>query len=102
MWWHVYPLGFTGAPIRETEAEHPEPHRLTRIEAWLDHVVELGLNGIALGPIFASTTHGYDTTDHLAIDPRLGDEDDLRSLVAAAHDRGVRVLLDGVFNHVGR
>lgn len=101
MWWHVYPLGFTGAPIREQEATHP-PHRLARIEAWLDHVVELGLNGVALGPIFASSTHGYDTTDFLALDPRLGDDGDLDRLVAAAHERGVRVLLDGVFNHVGR
>ncbi|SDH49502.1 alpha-amylase family protein [Agrococcus jejuensis] len=101
MWWHVYPLGFTGAPIREAEATHP-PHRLARIEAWLDHVVELGLNGIALGPIFASSTHGYDTTDLLRVDPRLGDDGDLDRLVAAAHERGIRVLLDGVFNHVGR
>lgn len=101
MWWHVYPLGFTGAPIREQEATHP-PHRLARIEAWLDHVVELGLNGVALGPIFASSTHGYDTTDLLRIDPRLGDDGDLDRLVAAAHERGIRVLLDGVFNHVGR
>ena len=101
MWWHVYPLGFTGAPIREQEPAHP-PHRLARIEAWLDHVVELGLNGIALGPIAASSTHGYDTTDLMALDPRLGDDDDLDRLLAAAHERGIRVLLDGVFNHVGR
>src|SRR5699024_31376 len=51
---------------------------------------------------FASHTHGYDTTDHLTVDPRLGDEADLRSLVEACHARGLRVTLDGVFNHVGR
>ncbi|MFB2554302.1 alpha-amylase family glycosyl hydrolase [Herbiconiux liangxiaofengii] len=109
MWWHVYPLGFVGAPIRpdaSTEApstmtDAPE-HRLGRIEAWLDHVVELGLNGLALGPVFASSTHGYDTVDHFRIDPRLGDEGDFDHLVAAARSRGIRVLLDGVFNHVGR
>ena len=57
--------------------------------------------GIALGPIFASRTHGYDTTDHYRIDPRLGDDGDFDHLVAEAHRRGLRVLLDGVFNHVG-
>jgi glycosidase len=102
MWWHVYPLGATGAPIRDADASAPVVHRLPRLEAWLDHVVELGLNGIALGPVFASSTHGYDTTDHFRIDPRLGDDDDFDRLVAAARDRGIRVLLDGVFNHVGR
>lgn len=101
MWWHVYPLGFTGAPIRDAHGAEVV-HRLPRIEAWLDHVLELGLNGIALGPIFASSTHGYDTVDHFALDPRLGDDADLDRLIAAAHERGIRVLLDGVFNHVGR
>jgi glycosidase len=54
-----------------------------------------------LGPIFASRTHGYDTTDHYRIDPRLGDDADFDHLIAEAHGRGLRVLLDGVFNHVG-
>ena len=102
IWWHLYPLGFTGAPVRPAAPADGVTHRLGRIEAWLDHVVELGLNGIALGPIFASTTHGYDTVDHFRIDPRLGDDADFDRLVAAAHQRGVRVQLDGVFNHVGR
>lgn len=101
MWWHVYPLGFAGAPIRDHD-ETAVVHRLPRIEAWLDHVLELGLNGLVLGPVFASTTHGYDTLDHLRIDPRLGDDADFDHLVAAARERGIRVLLDGVFNHVGR
>ena len=52
--------------------------------------------------MFSSTTHGYDTTDYFSIDPRLGDDDDFDRLVAACHDRGIRVLLDGVFNHAGR
>lgn len=104
MWWHVYPLGFVGAEIRpETPvADRPVEHRLGRIADWLDHVVDLGLNGLLLGPVSASSTHGYDTVDHLRIDPRLGDDGDFDALVAAAHDKGVRVLLDGVFNHVGR
>ena len=63
--------------------------------------MDLGANGLALGPVFASAAHGYDTTDHYRIDPRLGDEADFAALVDAAHARGLRVLLDGVFNHVG-
>ncbi|WP_432492375.1 alpha-amylase family glycosyl hydrolase [Kineococcus gypseus] len=108
IWWHLYPLGFTGAPVRPGAQGGPEDgtgpvvHRLPRVEGWLDHVVRLGLNGLALGPVFASQTHGYDTVDHFRVDPRLGDEDDVDRLVAAAHGRGLRVLLDGVFNHVGR
>lgn len=101
MWWHVYPLGFVGAPDEAPPAGTPV-HRLGHLEAWLDYVVGLGLSGLMLGPVFTSQTHGYDTVDHLAIDPRLGDEHDLRSLVDAAHARGIRVVLDGVFNHVGR
>ena len=97
IWWHVYPLGFAGA------GGHPQgPHGLRRIEGWLDHLVSLGANGLLLGPVFTSTSHGYDTTDYLHIDPRLGDDDDLDRLVTACHDRGIRVLLDGVFNHAGR
>ncbi|MGI5228367.1 alpha-amylase family glycosyl hydrolase [Actinoallomurus sp. CA-142502] len=96
IWWHVYPLGFTGA------LEAGPGHRLDRLEAWLDYAVELGCNGLALGPVFASETHGYDTVDHLRLDPRLGDDADFDRLVAAARRRGVRILLDGVFNHVGR
>jgi len=104
MWWHVYPLGFVGAEVRPPTpvADRPVEHRLQRITGWLDHVVGLGLNGLLLGPVFASSTHGYDTVDHFRIDPRLGDDADFDRLVTAAHERGVRVLLDGVFNHVGR
>ena len=98
VWWQVYPLGFVDAPV----AAQPEVvHRLPRLQNWLDYLIELGASGLALGPIFASASHGYDTVDHFRIDPRLGDEQDFRELVGAAHARGIRVLLDGVFNHVG-
>ncbi len=102
VWWHVYPLGFVGAePSAGAEAGQPR-HRLKQLAGWLDYAVELGASGLALGPVFASQTHGYDTIDHLKVDSRLGDEQDLDALFAAAHERGLRVLLDGVFNHVGR
>lgn len=100
IWWQVYPLGFVGAFPAEPPPATGE-HRLRRMVGWLDHAIALGASGIALGPVFASRTHGYDTTDHYAIDPRLGDDADFDELVDQAHRRGLRVLLDGVFNHVG-
>jgi glycosidase len=102
IWWHVYPLGFTGAEKQALPPRLPAVHRLTQLENWLGYLVDLGCNGLALGPVFASETHGYDTVDHFRIDSRLGDEDDLVQLIGKASARGVRVLLDGVFNHVGR
>lgn len=101
IWWQVYPLGFVGAFPPSPEPPQPSEHRLRRLVDWFDHAIALGASGIALGPIFASRTHGYDTTDHYRIDPRLGDDDDFDHLVAEAHRRGLRILLDGVFNHVG-
>lgn len=100
IWWHLYPLGFVGAHPADPPPAAGE-HRLRRIVDWLDHAIELGASGIALGPVFASRTHGYDTTDHYRIDPRLGTDDDFDALVGEARRRGLRILLDGVFNHVG-
>jgi cyclomaltodextrinase / maltogenic alpha-amylase / neopullulanase len=100
IWWQVYPLGFVGA-FPADPAPSPQEHRLRRLIGWLDHAIALGASGLALGPVFASGTHGYDTTDHYRIDPRLGDDADFDDVVAEAHRRGLRVLLDGVFNHVG-
>lgn len=97
IWWHCYPLGFVGAEKRGIEQVQ---HRLGQLEGWLDYLVELGANGLLLAPIFASVSHGYDTLDHYRIDPRLGDAADFARLIAAAKQRGIRVALDGVFNHV--
>lgn len=101
VWWQAYPLGFVGAE-RELADLDGTAHRLPQLVNWLDHLVSLGCNGLLLGPVFASATHGYDTVDHFRIDPRLGDDADFDALVAACRERGVRLLLDGVFNHVGR
>jgi cyclomaltodextrinase len=100
IWWQVHPLGFVGAEA--TSDGVPVTHRLRGLIDWLDYAVRLGVSGLALGPVFAAETHGYDTVDHFRIDPRLGDLDDFAALVDAAHERGLRVLLDGVFHHVGR
>lgn len=107
--WQVYPLGFCGAPpVREDleAASYGDAdgenvvHRLDRIVAWLDHLVSLGANVLILNPVFDSVSHGYDTLDHHRIDPRLGDAADMDRLIEQAHARGIRVVLDGVFNHV--
>ena len=98
--WHGYPLGFVGAPARLESQE--VSHRLAHLGAWLDHAVALGCSSLALGPVFSSASHGYDTLDYFTIDPRLGDDDDFDHLLQAAHARGLSVLLDGVFNHVSR
>lgn len=99
VWWHVYPLGFVGADT--TGADRSPAPRLLDLVPWLDHLLALGANGLALGPVFASSTHGYDTIDWFTVDPRLGTEADLVTLIEAAHAKGVKVMLDGVFNHVG-
>jgi cyclomaltodextrinase / maltogenic alpha-amylase / neopullulanase len=102
IWWQVYPLGFTGALTAGPPAESPAGHHLRRLERWLAYAADLGCSGLLLGPIFAAETHGYDTIDHFRIDPRLGDDADFNALAAAARQRGLPIVLDGVFNHVGR
>lgn len=105
IWYHVYPLGFVGAPRTNPDAGATVmsvDHRLRQVGAWLDYVVELGANGLLLGPVFESETHGYDTVDYYRIDRRLGDDGDLAWLLEESHRRGLRVVVDGVFNHVGR
>jgi cyclomaltodextrinase len=102
VWWHVYPLGFVGAEPVAPGPGGTVTHRLGKLRDWLGYAVDLGVSGLALGPVFTSASHGYDTIDHYTIDPRLGDLGDFSALLEAAHGRGLRVLLDGVFNHVGR
>ena len=101
IFWHVYPLGFLGAP-QVAEPGAAPVDRLRRLEPWLDHMVDLGADGLLLGPVFEAHTHGYDTLDHRRIDPRLGTEQDFQRLLAQCAARDIRVVLDGVFNHVGR
>jgi cyclomaltodextrinase len=103
IWWHVYPLGATGSPMRGGDAGGVDVvHRLPRLLPWVDYAADLGCTGLLLGPVFASTSHGYDTLDHFRIDPRLGDDADFDTVVERAAHRGMGVMLDGVFNHVGR
>ena len=83
IWWHIYPLGLCGAPIREPDTA-PGP-RLRRLFDWIDYAIELGCSGLLLGPIFESQSHGYDSLDLFRIDPRLGDETDFTSSCHSEH-----------------
>ena len=101
IFYHIYPLGACGAPHFNDFQSAPEP-RLRQILGWLDHIQSLGANALYLGPVFESNSHGYDTADYFHVDRRLGARADLAELARALHSRGMRLVLDGVFNHVGR
>lgn len=100
VFYHIYPLGLTGAPMHNDYGT-PQP-RLRTLFPWIDHMAELGCNALYIGPLFESQSHGYDTTDYRKLDSRLGTNQDLKDFVAACHGKGIRVVLDGVFNHTGR
>lgn len=100
VFYHIYPLGLCGAPERNDFSSEPVP-RLREIEDWLPHIQGLGCDAIYLGPLFESAKHGYDTVDYRRVDRRLGTNADLERLCRLAHGRGMRIVLDGVFNHVG-
>jgi glycosidase len=101
IFYHIYPLGFCGAPERN-DFQSAAVTRLDKIRDWIGHIRDLGVNALYLGPIFESTAHGYDTADYFWVDRRLGTNETLRQLVQELHCNGIRVVLDGVFNHVGR
>lgn len=101
IFYHIYPLGALGAP-RSNDFTGPPAPRLASLISWLAELTDLGVTALYLGPVFESSTHGYDTADYFQIDRRLGDHDTLRMLVDACHERGLRVVLDAVFHHVGR
>lgn len=98
--YHVYPLGFCGAP-KYNEGKEPV-NRLEKILDWIPHLKELGVDALYFGPIFESVEHGYDTTDYKIIDNRLGTNEMFAHICDELHQNGIRVILDGVFNHVGR
>lgn len=98
--YHIYPLGFCGAP-KFNEGGEPV-HRLEKVLEWIPHLKEMNVDAVYFGPIFESVEHGYDTTDYQLIDRRLGDNAMFKRICDALHENGIRVILDGVFNHVGR
>lgn len=100
VFYHIYPLGLTGAPKQNTYGE--PVHRLNTLLPWIGHMKGIGCNAIYIGPLFESVGHGYETTDYKKLDTRLGTNEDLTHFVAECHKQGIRVILDGVFNHTGR
>ncbi|MBD5528631.1 MAG: alpha-amylase [Lachnospiraceae bacterium] len=100
VFYHIYPLGMLDAP---KENPYGEPvHRLPGLIPWIGHLQRIGVNALYIGPLFESVGHGYETTDYKKLDSRLGDNADLKAFVAKCHEAGIRVILDGVFNHTGR
>ena len=100
VFYHIYPLGLTGAP-KENNYQCTE-HRLNDLIPWIEHIKNIGCNAIYIGPLFESVGHGYETTDYKQLDSRLGTNEDLTNYVKECHKQGVKVIFDGVFNHVGR
>lgn len=99
VFYQIYPLGFCGAPF---ENDGVLEHRILKVKDWIPHIKELGANAIYFSPVFESDTHGYNTRDYKKIDCRLGTNEDFKEVCDALHKEGIKVVLDGVFNHVGR
>ena len=99
VFYQIYPLGFCGAPF---ENDGVLEHRILKLNDWIPHIEKLGANAIYFSPVFESDTHGYNTRDYSKIDTRLGTNEDFQSVCKNLHKAGIKVVLDGVFNHVGR
>ncbi len=99
VFYQIYPLGLCGAPF---ENDGILEHRILKIKEWIPHIKQLGANGIYFSPIFESDNHGYNTRDYKKIDVRLGTNADFKEVCDMLHDNQIKVVLDGVFNHVGR
>ena len=99
VFYQIYPLGFCGAPFENDGVESP---RILKVGEWIPHMKRLGINAVYFSPVFESDTHGYNTRDYKKIDCRLGSNQDFRQVCEALRGNGIRVVLDGVFNHVGR
>lgn len=99
VFYQIYTLNFCGAP---RDNDGIVEHRILRLNDFMDYFEDLGINAIYFNPVFSSDHHGYDTRDYCKIDERLGTNEDFIEICKNLHDRGMRVVLDGVFNHVGR
>lgn len=97
--YNIYPLGFCGAPKHN---DGKLEYRLDKIYDIIDHLKKMSVNVVVFNPLFESTSHGYDTIDYRKVDKRLGDNESFKKICKALHDNGIRIMLDGVFNHVGR
>lgn len=101
VFYHIYPLGFCGAPAWNDFSGRTDG-RIYRLTEQIEHLKNLNINALYLGPVFESGSHGYDTADYYRLDSRLGTNDDFAEVCRRFRDSGIRIVLDGVFNHVGR
>ena len=99
VFYQIYPIGFCGAPVHNDGECVP---RIRKLMEWTDYLDDLGIDSILLNPIFESDNHGYDTRDFKTIDCRLGTNEDFSEVCNCLHEHGIKIVLDGVFNHVGR
>ncbi|MDL2324747.1 maltodextrin glucosidase [Ruminococcaceae bacterium OttesenSCG-928-A16] len=97
--YQIYPLGFCGAPPQNNGQQH---HNITKATSWIPHLQNLGVGAVLFNPLLESDAHGYDARDFTKIDARLGTNGDFAEVCRQLHAAGLRVVLDGVFNHVGR
>ncbi len=97
--YNIYPLGFCGAP---KENDFKQEYRLDKIYGWIEHMKKMSVNVLVFNPLFESSRHGYDTIDYRKVDSRLGDNNSFKEICKSLHENGIKVILDGVFNHVGR
>ena len=97
--YQIYPFGFCGAP--DTNDGVLEP-RILKVIDYIPHLVKLNVDSVYFCPVFESSAHGYDTADFSKIDVRLGTNEDFKLVCEKLHENGIKVILDGVFNHVGR
>ncbi len=99
--YHIYPIGYCGCERVNNQQSEPT-HAILRVIDDIPHIKELGCNAIYFGPVFESVAHGYDTIDYTKIDRRLGTNEDFKKVCDALHENNIKVVIDGVFNHVGR
>lgn len=99
VFYQIYPLGFCGAPF---ENDGALTHKILKVMDWIPHLKKLGVGTVLFNPLFESDTHGYNTRDYRKVDVRLGTNEDFKKVCDALHDAGIKIVLDGVFNHAGR
>lgn len=99
VFYQIYPLGFCGASF---ENDGVLEHRILKVIDWIPHLEKLNIGAVYFSPVFESDTHGYNTRDYQKIDTRLGTNDDFKEVCNKLHEAGIKVVLDGVFNHAGR
>lgn len=105
VFYQIYPLGFCDVLVGN-DGQHASPvgehARIKKVVDWIPHIKKLGADAIYFSPVFESDYHGYDTRDYTKIDNRLGSNEDFANVVRTLHENGIKVVIDGVFNHVGR